>query len=669
MASGNNNNRGDGVPEPLEPNRNFPRARPLQQPQNIPTIQNQTVGGLSLVDKLDQFLSEQIVRNFYSDISQYPKTFANSSKGINKQLQDISQDSLFRTPADINELKEWSHTHTSRQKIYSDTFTNPKTKAPQGGIRQLSNDSPGPLTNPPASLMFRGDSDKPAKRNLYVPKQGLIRKGPSEAHSLGNLYDDAGLQISDRGGQFSLAGSIRAPIANSLRFVDPFAIANWLRNIGREFGVLPIQDNNSVPANMNRPTENIVKGIFWPVSQFLLTALNPTDTEVGGLANAIWNPLSLPTSAIPFERGSGLDAITVGAATGLGVYQPETSRIDKYTTEIRAAELNYSVRPGGKPEDVLKRPEQLGIFSKLPDLFKSSNQFPTSGIETIKASVSILPPVIPKDTPQLLDARIWEAQEKNGVLENPPADDEIYMPFAFQDLRESPPKFLYFRAFLREGFSETFTPDWQVDRYYGRVDQIPTYRGTIRTINLAFDVVAWAPVDLPVIYKKLHKLQSMVYPSFDTKGFLQAAPIIRMRVGDLISSKKTFTANTTSTPKVGLPGYFTSLDFSYDETVWNLELDFKVPRKVTVSLGFNVIHEGNPGLYPFKIFQEGGTADDNLTFGCMQEVGELNTFQGNSIEKGGPASRSIFKNFEDQIRGVVGKVDEYYKTVFKEGLT
>lgn len=48
----------------------------------------------------------------------------------------------------------------------------------------------------------------------------------------------------------------------------------------------------------------------------------------------------------------------------------------------------------------------------------------------------------------------------------------------------------------------------------------------------------------------------------------------------------------------GLGGYITALDFSYDETIWNIEKNLKAPRKVTVSLGFTVLHDDNPGLYP-----------------------------------------------------------------------
>lgn len=186
----------------------------------------------------------------------------------------------------------------------------------------------------------------------------------------------------------------------------------------------------------------------------------------------------------------------------------------------------------------------------------------------------------------------FEGQSK-GFTKELLEEDAVYIPFMFQDLRDDPPAYLYFRAFLKPGMAETFTPDWQVERYYGRVDQVPIYQGTLRTLAVSFDVVAWSPADLPVMWRKLQKLQSMVYPSYNKGGFLKSGPIIRMRIGDLFANQD----------NRGLPGYVTSMDWSYDDGIWNLKTDFKVPRKVSISIGFTVLHDGNPGIYPFKAAQ------------------------------------------------------------------
>ena len=212
-------------------------------------------------------------------------------------------------------------------------------------------------------------------------------------------------------------------------------------------------------------------------------------------------------------------------------------------------------------------------------------------------------------------------EQDNGTVQNTtiPNDDNQYMPFTFQDLRDPVPSTLFFRAFLRTGLEENFTPNWQAENYYGRVDEVPTYIATNRTITLSFDVVSWSPNDLPIMWKKLHKLQSMVYPSFNTDNYLQAGPIVRMRIGDLFCASAENKAMNQN--KKGLPGYISSLAFVYDEQVWNIKKDYKVPRKVTVNMTFVVIHDGNPGNY---------RSGQSSVFGCVEFRGQSSTaIQGN----------------------------------------
>jgi len=138
--------------------------------------------------------------------------------------------------------------------------------------------------------------------------------------------------------------------------------------------------------------------------------------------------------------------------------------------------------------------------------------------------------------------------------------------------------------------------------------------GTMRTINLSFDVVAFSPKDLPIMYRKLRKLQSMVYPMYDDKGFLKSGPIIRMRIGDLIAAED----------NRGLPGYLTSLDFNYDISIWNIKTDVKVPRNITVSLAFTALHDGNPGIYKDGSKNKFATAILNKDGIVKESIKEIN---------------------------------------------
>ena len=226
-----------------------------------------------------------------------------------------------------------------------------------------------------------------------------------------------------------------------------------------------------------------------------------------------------------------------------------------------------------------------------------------------------------QDTPENVDVAFSVLDETDGTVDSTIDDDKNYMPFMFQDLRDEKNQFLYIRAFLKS-LSETLTPEWNEDRYYGRVEPVPIYKGTMRTLNLSFDMVAWGPKDLRILYKKLQKLQSMVYPLYDEQGFLKSGPVIKLRVGDIISAGS----------GLGLPGYLTAMDFNYDKAIWNIKKDFKVPRNIEVSLGFTVLHQANPGLYKDPklnkiVFGTANFVKDNDSFKIDGSVSEENIRQ------------------------------------------
>lgn len=293
--------------------------------------------------------------------------------------------------------------------------------------------------------------------------------------------------------------------------------------------------------------------------------------------------------------------------------------------------------------------------TKLADMFIAKS-WPGASSEGITPYTFVADPVGSRDGMNLVDAPGLNAATTDvgftpedfeaGVIAEVIPEDGIYMPFMFQDLRDKTDQFLYFRAFLKDGISETFTPDWQTERYYGRVDQIPIYQGTIRSLSVAFDVVAWKPADLLVMWKKLEKLQSMVYPFYNTAGFINAGPIIRMRIGDLFAAKA-----IDGVGGRGLPGYITSMDWSYDDGIWNVETGFKVPRKVTVSLGFTVLHNGNPGTYPFQentFPDDAALPSDADTDGIIFGAGKF-TKSSNGVDL--QVSRAEIRKIFDPVKG------------------
>lgn len=169
-------------------------------------------------------------------------------------------------------------------------------------------------------------------------------------------------------------------------------------------------------------------------------------------------------------------------------------------------------------------------------------------------------------------------------------DDEAYVPLSFMDLRPYSKAYrtVFFRPFITN-FSEDFSPEWNKQNFYGRTDVVATYQSTGRVIQLGFQIVAFGPEDVKVIYQKLNWLTSMVYPEYDSDLVFRSGPVVRMRVGDVINAIGPEGGR-------GLPGIIESLNFDYNDAIWELKEDFKVPRNIKVSLTFRVLHDRPIGI-------------------------------------------------------------------------
>jgi len=153
------------------------------------------------------------------------------------------------------------------------------------------------------------------------PHKEIYKQEVIVLYQKGNYYDDKGPTFKgllDYEGKFALGG-----LPQGLGYVDVFAAAHQLRGILREFGVL------SDPSIGKRTGDRIVKGITWAVSQFLLTAMNPSGLELGA-GNFIWNPLGVAASFIPLARATSLGTSPLGSvAVG-----------EQYNAQIAGADMN-----------------------------------------------------------------------------------------------------------------------------------------------------------------------------------------------------------------------------------------------------------------------------------------------------------------------------------------
>ncbi len=176
-------------------------------------------------------------------------------------------------------------------------------------------------------------------------------------------------------------------------------------------------------------------------------------------------------------------------------------------------------------------------------------------------------------------------------------DDDARVPLVFTDLRKDTAKnayrSIYFRP-LNLAFSNVISPAYAETNAFGRVDAVVGYQQTSRTFNLSFEVHAFAPEDLQLMYNKMVWLQSMCYPTFGPDSIIRSGPVCRLRIGDAVS-----------TQQGGVPGVIKSLNFDFAEALWELKQGSKVPRSFKVSVDYLALHDGPLGLLNgvFGVFQ------------------------------------------------------------------
>ncbi len=127
--------------------------------------------------------------------------------------------------------------------------------------------------------------------------------------------------------------------------------------------------------------------------------------------------------------------------------------------------------------------------------------------------------------------------------------DAEYMPFYFHDLRTN--EIVGLQAFL-ENLTDNYSVSHNSTSAYGRIDDVMVYQKTKRAISVGFTIACTNHVDFEVMYAKINKLVTMIYPQWSagrtaiggtdgdtniTIPFSQiptASPVIRLRIGDII---------------------------------------------------------------------------------------------------------------------------------------
>jgi len=119
----------------------------------------------------------------------------------------------------------------------------------------------------------------------------------------------------------------------------------------------------------------------------------------------------------------------------------------------------------------------------------------------------------------------------------------------------------YFMAFI-EGFSDSFSSEWNEETVYGRMDPIATFQRTSRKVSVSWLIPSES---YTAGYMNLVKCQGLIkflYPTYevgDNANSISQAPIVRVKFANLIARSR-----GDSLKENGLLGYLDGVSFEPD---------------------------------------------------------------------------------------------------------
>ena len=321
--------------------------------------------------------------------------------------------------------------------------------------------------------------------------------------------------------------------------------------------------------------------------------------------NAGFNPLSTLISTGARALGSGVpNFLTKSGFTG--EYGSSSALMRGYTPK---SEDRLSNSFTGATTDV--------DFQKIPSAEDGGGFFSKIGVDggvvkpTSTGDRMTLAPMIKGDnlklggneTKALKDGKVNEVDGIKQTFSTDIDSSKEGMPLYFKDLRDD--TYLFFRAFL-EGITEDIAPTWAETNYIGRSEPVYVYERATRSITFTLKMYAQTKLELNAIWKKINRLTSLCYPEYAKDELLeeyltQAAdtgivgsapktrmklPLMKMRLGDMFGSTNK-----------ELLGFLESVSYSIPESsTWETSIDQKVPKHITATITYKVIHDEVPGL-------------------------------------------------------------------------
>ncbi|MDC1161108.1 hypothetical protein OAT10_05065, partial [Luminiphilus sp.] len=165
--------------------------------------------------------------------------------------------------------------------------------------------------------------------------------------------------------------------------------------------------------------------------------------------------------------------------------------------------------------------------------------------------------------------------------------------------------FSAFAAFVTS-FNDRYALKWNNEEVFGRMDPIPTYSGTTRTMSLNITIPSDSYAHAWRNMQNISMLIQSLYPSYDGEGRfsttrIAASPLMKISWGNLINSPRGTRSGVLATidslsmtPKLEA-GYFEWGSKTEKEAQkaadGQCQNSFLIPKEISIDLSFGVLHD------------------------------------------------------------------------------
>jgi len=156
-----------------------------------------------------------------------------------------------------------------------------------------------------------------------------------------------------------------------------------------------------------------------------------------------------------------------------------------------------------------------------------------------------------------------------------------------KDMRTT--QFLYFRGYIT-GITENLTPTWNPTTYIGRSEDVWIYQKGERDISFNLRVAPANQTEFDIMYDKLNKLTSLVYPEYTLNRM--NAPFTELYMAHIGS------------PAKGQFGYFKSITYTVNEQ-GDWDALTSRPRVFDIALSYQILHKEPPQAYVTEFYGAG----------------------------------------------------------------